>query len=33
MVDLYFKEGKLLRAKEMAALKKTFMEKLEFLRN
>ena len=31
--DQYFKEGKMLKTKEMANLKKAFTDKLEFLRN
>jgi histone deacetylase complex regulatory component SIN3 len=31
--EQYFKEGKLLKSKEMASLKKAFTDKLEFLRN
>jgi histone deacetylase complex regulatory component SIN3 len=31
--DQYFKVGKILKSKEMAALKKAFNDKLEFLRN
>ena len=32
ITEQYFKEGKLLKAKEMASLKKAFTDKLEFLR-
>jgi hypothetical protein len=33
MLDQYFKEGKVLGQRGMDALKKTFTDKLEFLRN